>query len=225
MRRAVETEPTMVRGALVVPSPPMQLPEYVGLTDPAAEIRDRSVAALAETIAEWQPTAIAVLAGHDPLAEHSLGSVAARVAALLLAQAGWTETVRPIAIPFDASAVELDAAAARVLNGRNPGGTLLLVPADLSAKRTEAAPGHLDERAAGFDAAVLDALSKGDAATLRDADLSLAQDLWATGLAPLQVMARCLPAPVRSEILWSSLPYGVQYVRARWWGRRPGPHG
>lgn len=222
MNPFAETDSGTVRGALVVPALPMQLAEYVGLADPAAEIREHSVSALAELIAEWQPSAVAVLAGVDPLAEHTKGSVGARVARRLLEEAGWGGTVREIAVPVDADPDELDRAADRVLEGRHSAGTLLLVPADLSAKRTEAAPGYLDDRAAGFDKVILDALATGDSEAIRSADLALAQELWATGLAPLQVLARCLPTPLRSEIMWSSLPWGVQYVRARWWGRRAG---
>lgn len=220
MSPSAEKDLGAIRGALVVPGLPMQLPEYAGQADAGGEIRERSVAALVEAIADWKPSAVVVVAGHDPLAEHTKGSVGARVARLLLTGAGWEGPVREISVPIDADPGELDGAAERVLEGRTATGALVLVPADLSAKRTEAAPGHFDERAAAFDAHVLDAIASGDAASLIRSDLVLAQDLWATGLAPLQVLARVLPAPVRSEIMWSALPWGVQYVRARWWGRK-----
>ncbi|WP_246354914.1 hypothetical protein [Nocardioides ungokensis] len=55
-----------------------------------------------------------------------------------------------------------------------------LVVGNGSAKRTEKAPGHLDQRAAGFDAELGRSLREGRSESLRAIDLGLADELWAT---------------------------------------------
>ncbi|UMG91169.1 hypothetical protein [Nocardioides sp. TF02-7] len=57
--------------------------------------------------------------------------------------------------------------------------TGVLVVGNGSAKRTEKAPGHLDERAEAFDAAVGAALLAPDPAALAALDERLAAELWA----------------------------------------------
>lgn len=83
------------------------------------------------------------------------------------------------------------------------GETGVLVVGNGSAKRTEKAPGHLDERAAAFD----DALR----ASFADIDPALAGELWAdtaclAGLRPL----------AEAEVLYDDAPFGVQYWVAVW---------
>lgn len=83
------------------------------------------------------------------------------------------------------------------------GETGVLVVGNGSAKRTEKAPGHLDERAAAFD----DALR----ASFADVDPALAGELWAdtaclAGLRPL----------AEAEVLYDDAPFGVQYWVAVW---------
>lgn len=78
-----------------------------------------------------------------------------------------------------------------------------LVVGNGSATRTEKAPGHLDERAAGFDAALR--------ASFDDIDLALADELWAdvsclVGLPPL----------ADGDVRYDDAPYGVQYWVAVW---------
>lgn len=89
-------------------------------------------------------------------------------------------------------------------------GSGLLVVANGSAKLTEKAPGHFDDRAAAFDAALGAGLRAGD---LSEVDLSLADELWAdvAGLAAL--------AGVRADevqVDYDDAPYGVQYWVVRW---------
>lgn len=81
-----------------------------------------------------------------------------------------------------------------------------------SAKRTEKAPGHVDDRAVAFDDALGAALRSG---TLADLDLGLSTELWADtdAIASLgQVLPPGLPATVDLE----TDPFGVQYWVARW---------
>lgn len=99
----------------------------------------------------------------------------------------------------------------------DPDGPGLLVVANGSATRTEKAPGHLDERAAGFDAAIGKALAAGDVAALADIDLDLADELWAL---PDADLLRTLPGRVPTvtdvRVDYDDAPYGVQYWVVRW---------
>jgi hypothetical protein len=81
-----------------------------------------------------------------------------------------------------------------------------------SAKRTEKAPGHVDDRAMPFDAALAAALSSG---RLADVDLSLSEELWAD-TAALARLADVLPADLPATIDLADDPFGVQYWVARW---------
>lgn len=93
----------------------------------------------------------------------------------------------------------------------------LLVVANGSATRTEKAPGHFDERAAAFDAAIGKALALGDPALLPEIDEQLSRDLWAWP--DVDVLARVLRdvAPVTSvQVDYDDAPFGVQYWVVRW---------
>jgi hypothetical protein len=65
----------------------------------------------------------------------------------------------------------------------------LVAMADLSACRTERAPGAFREEAAGFDASVAEAFRSGDPARLLDLDPAQAADLLVAGRVPLQSLA------------------------------------
>jgi hypothetical protein len=91
----------------------------------------------------------------------------------------------------------------------------LLVMADGSARRGLTAPGYLDERSAGFDAMVQDAVGAGQLDALLDIDPALARDLMATGRPAWQVLAGALAGhKVSSEIRYCDDPYGVAYLVA-----------
>ena len=101
--------------------------------------------------------------------------------------------------------VELD------LAPEHPAG--LLVVGNGSARRTEKAPGHLDDRAAAWDEALGAALRAGDLAGL---DLALADELWADldGLGTLRdlgVVAGCA-----AQVDYADDPFGVMYWVMRW---------
>ncbi|KGN36237.1 hypothetical protein N803_05060 [Knoellia subterranea KCTC 19937] len=106
--------------------------------------------------------------------------------------------------------------------------TTLLVVADGSARRTEKAPGHFDERAAAVDDSIVGAVrdaADGGLDRLLDLDPTLCADLLVTGRAPLQVLAaatgealggghegeRTAYEVVSCEV---SDPFGVLYVVA-----------
>lgn len=84
-----------------------------------------------------------------------------------------------------------------------------------SAKRTEKAPGYLDERAEGFDAAVRESLVAPHPAGLRAVDEALATELWAD-LAALPELADALEGATLVSVDYDDAPYGVQYWVVRW---------
>jgi hypothetical protein len=90
------------------------------------------------------------------------------------------------------------------------GGSVLVV-GNGSARRTEKAPGHLDERAHAFDEALGAALRAGD---LGGVDPTLAEELWASvqGIATLAELLSGEPAMVD----YDDDPFGVQYWVMRW---------
>jgi hypothetical protein len=91
----------------------------------------------------------------------------------------------------------------------------LLVVGDGSARRTEKAPGHLDARAAGFDAQVEAALAAGSPALLGALDASLAGELLVGGMPAWQAVSQ-LPGSWQGVVHLAEAPYGVGYFAASW---------
>ena len=167
-----------------------------------------------------RPVATAPAVGTD--------SVGTMVGAALLA--GRTaRSITPVTSPSTATVVEIvgdPAAVAAMLTARCAGEEriALLVIADGSACHGDDAPGRRDDRAAGFDAMLADALASGDPQALQDAcaDPDLARELLA-GVAPLAVLALLTAdhPPTAAELLYSGAPLGVGYLVASWrWGAR-----
>jgi hypothetical protein len=92
----------------------------------------------------------------------------------------------------------------------------LLIMGDGSARRTEKAPGYLDERALPFDEKVAGALQAADREALLALDPDLAAELMVAGRAAWQVLAGA-PGDIQgSELLYHDAPYGVGYLVASW---------
>ena len=105
----------------------------------------------------------------------------------------------------------------RSLLGDAVGDGGLLVVANGSATRTEKAPGHFDERASAFDAAIGKALADGDPAALGEVDLALAEELWAVpDAAELRTLAEHSLTVTDVQVDYDDAPYGVQYWVVRW---------
>ena len=81
-----------------------------------------------------------------------------------------------------------------------------------SAKRGEASPGYVDERAVGFDAGLGARLRAGELAGI---DHELGRELWAD-TAALEELAAVLPAGCAATVDLEDDPYGVQYWVMRW---------
>jgi hypothetical protein len=94
----------------------------------------------------------------------------------------------------------------------------VIVVGDGSARRSEKAPGHLDERAASFDASIAAAIREGDVGALAAIDSQLAADLlcaaapvwrWLHGVIGGQPV-------VEAQLLADTAPYGVGYFAGLW---------
>lgn len=138
------------------------------------------------------------------------------VAAWLLDRADWADA------PVRALGVAEPLAPERCIHlGRELAGSAervaLLVMGDASACRTLKAPGYLDDRAAGFDARVAQALGTADIAVLKTLDTVLAHELKASGRASWQVLAGAAEhANLTGTLLYDDAPYGVGYLVATW---------
>ena len=148
---------------------------------------------------------------------------------LPLLVAGWLRgrvgprsiTVRPATVPPGTAPADCvragHALAKRLAVGSEPVG--LLVLGDGAATHTLRAPGYLDVRAEGFDAAVAAALGSADLAVLLALDAQLAAELRVAGREAWQVGAAAAQAAAtawRGELLHSAAPYGVAYHVAVW---------
>jgi len=136
----------------------------------------------------------------DPVAE---------LRAAALAAVGWLG--REVTVLADAqgarvAAYLLDAVAHR---GQEPS---YLVVGNGSAKRTEKAPGHFDERAEAFDAALGESLRAGRPAV----DAELARELWASVDSIVELAELGLGGLGEAEVDYDDAPYGVQYWVMRW---------
>jgi hypothetical protein len=135
------------------------------------------------------------------------------VGGYLLGAAEWAgerilQAVGADAAPADCAALGADIAAM-------PGPVALLAMADGSARRTRKAPGYLDERSAGFDDDVRQAVEDGDLSALARLDAALARELMAAGRPAWQVLAGALAGrKVASEIRYDGDPFGVAYLVA-----------
>lgn len=87
-----------------------------------------------------------------------------------------------------------------------------LVVGNGSARRTEKAPGHLDERSHPFDAELGAALSSSDASW---PSLALGRDLLAS-LDGIDRLRGLLPPAYAAVVDYDDDPYGVQYWVMRW---------
>jgi hypothetical protein len=148
---------------------------------------------------------------------------------------------RPAAIAgLGAAAADPGPSPSASAGGPRPGGVGLVVMGDLSACRTQGAPGSFRPEAAGFDASVAEAFRTAEPTRLLDLDPSLAADLLVAGRVPLQVLAGAFqdtpttparvpeeggsavpardaaegPPILRGQILYDQAPYGVGYLVA-----------
>jgi rRNA-processing protein FCF1 len=170
----------------IVPSTPLLLPMYAGRVDPVPELRAAVDAAVAWLVADTPAVALV----HAPPAAE--------------------DYARGVGSP-------LGRRIGRHLLGQHPvaaGGGALLAVADGSARRTEKAPGHLDERAKVFDSVIDLALREGDGNVLAGLDPELGQELWCRSVPVWHELAPLVDG-AEVTVDWADDPFGVQYWVAR----------
>ena len=226
----------MIAGVAICPPAPLLARELTGLDPVIPELR-QACAAAAERLVRSSPEVIAVVGpggrrtavwpadGHLNLAAFgpALGTrdektgpplpLPLGLGARLLDEAGYTgpRLLQSVHADEPAGACLQLGADLRTLADR----VGLLVMADGSACRSLRAPGHLDPRAAAFDAAIEEAVRSGDLGSLRAMDQGLARELLAAGLPGWQVLAGAMPGRAPStEILYKADPFGVFYLVA-----------
>lgn len=211
-----------------VPAAPLLVPQVAGgsahldadLRDACREVARRLVAATEGGITvvaplatgvSWQPGATWGFEGFGvprrpadprPRLPWSLG-----IGDWLLDDVGWSGPRHYIGVDADGCAT-----------GALAPDDAILVVGDGSARRTEKAPGHLDDRAEAFDAAIAAALRTGDLAGLAALDPGLAAELLCAGAPLWRWLAAALDgrAVSEAELLAETAPYGVAYFAASW---------
>ena len=155
------------------------------------------------------PGVLALLPGYagqeDPVPE---------IRAAALAAAAWLAEAGPVTVVGDEQGSRVGR---HLLAGAAEGdGSAYLVVANGSARRSDTAPGYVDDRAAPFDAAVETALREPDPAALEGVDVDLAAALLVgnpVGLVRLGTLLRRAGPPMMD---YAGDPYGVQYWVMRW---------
>jgi len=227
--------------ATVCPPAPLLVPALAPGAPAAVEnLRAHVAAAVADLVAA-EPSQVVVVAGADTAGRwgsNSGGTFAAygvastsggpdrtlplslTLGAFLLDQADWSGDRSYLAVPTDASACDCDRTGRELAGG--PETAALLILGDGSVKRSTAAPGYFDDRAAGFDRTVSKALADGDAEALLHLDAVLTDQLWVSGRAPWQVLAGAAAlaqqqgASVTAQLRYDEAPLGVGYLLADW---------
>ncbi|MFZ5870129.1 MAG: hypothetical protein ACOYXW_06345 [Actinomycetota bacterium] len=226
----------MIVAAALCPHPPLLLREVTGAVDAAASLRSACAEAVRALTGALDPaTDVVHVVGADgplvtpasfapsPVIKESKPDQGIRARPLsllvgmrLLAEAGWGGEVVPHAVAPDAPPGECWALGEALATAARP--TAVLALGDGSARRGPKAPGYVDERAASFDADVLDALAAADADRLAAVDPELAAVLLAAGRPAWQVLAGALPwlGVSRGRLRYADDPFGVMYAVCTW---------
>jgi hypothetical protein len=230
----------VIVAAAVCPSPPLLAAPLTGQADILPDLRAACAAAVTRLLAAapdvvavagpaaetgpWDPAGQLSLAAYAPAlraAGSGGGRAAARpdlplalgIGALLLDEAGYQGPRALYGLAGHEPAAGCLALGRRI--AASAPRVALLAVGDGTARRSQSAPGYLDERAAPFDAAVERAVRDGDLPALAALDLALAADLLATGRPAWQALAGALPAGgLKSEVLYAAAPFGVAYLVA-----------
>jgi hypothetical protein len=219
--------------AAICPPAPLLARELTGL-DPVVPQLRRACAAAVERLVRSGPEAIAVV-GPGPGTADWPASGRLNLGAFAPALRGG-RTKPPLPLSLGLGARLLDEAGyrgprvLRSVDHAEPAGTCLRLGADLgalgdrvgllvmtdgSACRSLRAPGYLNPAAAGFDAALEQAVRNGDLGPLRTMDQDLARELLVAGRPGWQVLAGAMPGrDLATEILYSGDPFGVYYLVA-----------
>ncbi|MEY9863458.1 hypothetical protein ABH935_009111 [Catenulispora sp. GAS73] len=228
----------MLIAAAVVPHPPVLVPEVAqGLSPDLDSLRAACGTAVGRLYAAGADEVLIVGAGPQQGTEVvSRGSFRAYGVDVDV-DGQWdpvTRSAAPMTLPFLIAAwllrdspaepvrrpvmVNEHSGALAVAGGRQA----MLVLGDGSASRTLQAPGHFDERAEAYDAAVARALATADAAALAGLEPGLSRELHVAGLPAWKVLAAAATASgveYDADLLYDQALYGVGYFVATWLAR------
>ncbi|WP_172650560.1 class III extradiol dioxygenase subunit B-like domain-containing protein [Rhodococcus opacus] len=236
----------MFTAAILVPSPPLLVPELTGAaaaeTAPLRDAVQTAAKALSALATEWvavgaAPAAVEVRS--DAQGTYRGYGIDVRVALrpgpagdpdpdlpLAALTAGWIRgTCAPDAV-VDARILAADlsphqcaeyGAELRALLDRDPEPRGLVIVADGANTLTAKAPGAFDPRAEGVQARIDAALDTGDRDALLALEPAECDSLGIGGRVPWQVLAGVFDAPPAScRTLYSAAPYGVGYHVGEW---------
>ncbi|WP_460956173.1 class III extradiol ring-cleavage dioxygenase family protein [Parasphingorhabdus pacifica] len=236
----------MINRIAVVPYPPLLVPELT--VRAGAEVEQlrsaclRAASSVTEVAPEWValgaepsgsrvcgPETAGTFAGYGVDVPVTLGGrgglppdpqlpLPALMAGWLRGRSG-ADRVTTHLLPETAGPEECRARGARIEAAARPNPTGLLVLCDGTDRSDERSPVPPDERAAGFDARMRDALAGADPQGLTDLDAGLAGELGVRGRAALHAMVGVVSSAAgewRSDLLYSATPLGVTYHVAVW---------
>lgn len=188
-----------------IPSAPFLLPGFVPPADLLAACR-RAVATLGPdvTVAGAAPTEGVLTGTVDPTPWGVPGAPA--------------DDPLPLALAVGRTLLGRESVLLGVRDSLGPTTGDLLVVADGTARRTEKAPGHLDDRAQAYDEAVLAAVRAGDPAALAGLDPVLGAALLAGGVPVWRALGAAVAGRFTADLLYAGAPFGVGYVVATWCG-------
>ncbi|QDQ92194.1 hypothetical protein FND50_16090 [Rhodococcus sp. WB9] len=236
----------MFTAAILVPSPPLLVPELTGAaaaeTAPLRDAVQTAAKALSALATEWvavgaAPAAVAVRS--DAQGTYRGYGVDVRVALrpgpagdpdpdlpLAALTAGWIRgtcapdavvDVRILAADLSPQQCAEYGAELRTLLDRDPEPRGLVIVADGANTLTAKAPGAFDPRAEGVQARIDAALDTGDRDALLALEPAECDSLGIGGRVPWQVLAGVFDAPPAScRTLYSAAPYGVGYHVGEW---------
>ncbi len=222
----------MIVSVAFCPNPPVLVPAVAqGAAGELAELRAACIDVIAQIAApgaqlivlgtgpdarEFPATARGTFAGFGVPLEVPLGSDEPGPIELPLSLSVGAWLARE-ALGANCGAIGLSVTAGSEAQLADDGDVTLLVMGDGSARRSLAAPGYLDDRAAGFDAAVAAALGSGDGRRLESIDAALGAHLLAAGVPAWHAAGRLVgDQRYAAEVRYDEAPYGVGYFVAAW---------
>lgn len=219
-----------LRSAAVIPAAPLLVPELAGGSHTADDrLRyavDEAVGGLGQDVAvvivgegptagavegnwDWSGFGVQRRAGSGPTLPFPLA-----LGSWWLDRVGHRGDRRYVSVPAQTSARQCRRIGEVLVEHRD---VALLAVGDGTARRSEQAPGYLDDRAEAYDEQAASALASGDPSSLLALDAALGLALLASGRPCWQVLAGAAGGRRwRAELRHTSAPYGVCYLVAVW---------
>jgi hypothetical protein len=132
------------------------------------------------------------------------------------AAASWVAETGPVTVVADVQGARVGRHLLELAGAEEADGAAYLVVANGSARRSDSAPGYLDQRAVPFDAAVQTALLAPEPDVLSGLDPVLARALLVGNPAGLVRLGELLRGARTIALDYADDPFGVAYWVARW---------